>query len=76
MKTTQVFFIGISLVGLVFSIGITLVDVHINWMNWFQFLVFVGGQFVILDVVKISISAVSFHAQLDSGLLYLQNAFL
>ena len=24
---------------LVFSIGITLVDIHLNWLNWFHFLI-------------------------------------
>ena len=65
----MIFSIGISLVDLVFSIGITLVDVHLNWLNWFHFLILVGGQLVILDVIRISMSTtVSFLAQLDSGL--------
>ena len=29
-------------------IGITLVDIHLNWLNWFHFLILVGGLLVIL----------------------------
>ena len=32
----------------VFSIGITSVDVHLNWPNWFHFLIFKGGLLIIL----------------------------
>ena len=32
----------------VFSIGITFVDVHLNWLNWFHFLIFVANPLVIL----------------------------
>ena len=32
----------------VFSVGITLIDVHLNWLNWSHFLIFVGGLLVIL----------------------------
>ena len=32
----------------VFSIGITLVDVHLNWLNRFHFLFLEGGLLVIL----------------------------
>ena len=28
-------------------IGITLVDVHLNWLNWFNFLILLGGLLVI-----------------------------
>ena len=31
-----------------FSIGITLVDVHLNWLNWFHFLILEGGILIIL----------------------------
>ena len=62
------------------SIGITLVDVHLNWRNWFHFLFLVGGLLVImidcmiflsrsLNVTRISMSTVSFLAQLGSGIL-------
>ena len=62
---------------LVFSIGITLVDVHLNWSNWLHFLILKRGLLVILkdcmnflppflDVIRMSISTVSFLAQLDS----------
>ena len=57
-----------------------------NWLNWFHFLFLEGGLIVILidcmiflapilDVTRMSVSAVSFLAQLDSGILYLQNPF-
>ena len=69
------------------SIGITLVDVHLNWRNWFHFLFLVGGLLVImidcmiflsrsLNVTRISMSTVSFLAQLGSGILWLKNVFL
>ena len=33
-----------------FSIGITLIDVHLNWLNWFHFLFLEGGLlFILLD---------------------------
>ena len=31
-----------------FSVGITLVHVHLNWLNWFHFLILEGGLLVIL----------------------------
>ena len=31
-----------------FCIGITLVDVHLNWLNWFHFLILEGDLLVIL----------------------------
>ena len=72
---------------LVFSIGITLVEVHLNLLNCFHFLFLEGGLLVILidcmvflspflDVTRMSMSTVSFLAQLDPGILCLQNAFL
>ena len=65
-----------------FSIGITLVDVPLNWLNWFHFLILKGGLLVILidcmiflspflDVTRMSMSTVSFLAQLDPGILCL-----
>ena len=65
-----------------FSIDITLVDVLRNWLNWFHFLFLEGGLPVILidcmifpppflDVTRMSMSTVSFLAQLDSGILCL-----
>ena len=71
--------------SLFYSIGITLIDVNQNQLNWFFFLE--GGLLVFLidymifqspflDVTMISLSIVSFLAQLDSGILCLQNAFL
>ena len=64
------------------SVGITLVDVHRNWLNWFYFLILEGGLVVILidcmiflspflDVTRMSMSTVSFLAQLDSEILCL-----
>ena len=66
----------------VFYIGIISVDVLQNWLNWFHFLFLEVGLLVILidctilwspflDVTRMSMSAVSFLAQLDSGILYL-----
>ena len=68
--------------NVVFSIGITLVDVHLNWLNWFHALILKGGLLVIpidcmiflspfLDVTRISMSTVSFLPKLDSGILRL-----
>ena len=65
-----------------FFIGITLVDVLQNWLHWFHFLFLEGDLLVILidcmiflspfvDVTRMSISIVSFLAQLDSGILCL-----
>ena len=61
-------------------------DVLQNWLDWFHFLFLEGGLLIILidcmiflspspDVTRMSISTVSFLAQLDSGILCLQNAF-
>ena len=69
------------------SIGITLVDVLQNWLNWFYFLFLEGSLLVILidcmiflspllDVTKMAMSTVSFLAQLEPGILSLYNAFL
>ena len=66
----------------VFPIGITLVDVLKNWLNWFHLLFLEEGLLVILidcmiflspflDVTRMSMSTVSFLAQLDSGILCL-----
>ena len=63
----------------VFSIGITLVDVH---LKWFHFLILEGDLLVILidctillspflDVTRMFMSTVSFLAQLDPGILCL-----
>ena len=59
-----------------------LVDAHLNWLNWFLFLILEGDLLVILidcmiflspflDVTRMSMSTVSFFAQLDSGILCL-----
>ena len=63
-------------------IGITLVGVHLNWLNWFHVVVLVGGLLVILidcmifmspflDVSRMSMSTISFLEQLDSGIFCL-----
>ena len=68
--------------NVVFSLCITLVDVHLNWLNCFHFFIIEGGVLVILidcilslspfaDVTRIAISTVSFFAQLNSGILCL-----
>ena len=62
--------------------GISLADVLQNWPNWFHFLFLERGLLVILigcmifpspflNVTRMSISTVSFLAQLDSGILCL-----
>ena len=62
-----------------------LVDVHLDWLNWFHFLILEEGllvilivfmSFVSLDVTRITMSTFSFLTQLDSGILYLKNPFL
>ena len=40
----------------VFSIGIALADNHLNWLNWFQFLLLKGGLLVILRDYMIFLS--------------------
>ena len=53
-------------------IGITLLDVHLNWLNWFRFVILKGGLHVIVidcmiflslfvDVTRMSMSAVFFN---------------
>ena len=60
----------------------TLGNVHLNWLNWFHFLILEGGLLVILidcmiflspflDVTRMSMSTVSFLAQLNSEILCL-----
>ena len=69
------------------SIVITLIDVHLNWMNCFYLLILVAAPLIILigciiflssslDVLIMSMSTVSFLAHLDPGILCQQNAFL
>ena len=59
-----------------------MVDVNLNWLNWFHFLILEGGLLVILidcmiflspflDVTRMSMPTVSFLAQLDSGIVCL-----
>ena len=65
-----------------YSIAITLVDDHLNWLNWFHFLILEKDLLVILIdymiflspflyVIRMSMPIVSFLAQLDSGILCL-----
>ena len=67
----------------VFSIGITVVDVLQNWLNWFHFFFLEVGLLIILidciiflspflDVMRMSMSTVYFFAHLDSGILPLE----
>ena len=62
-------------------------SVHLNWLNWFHFIFLEGGLLIILidcmiflppflDVTRMSMSAVSFLAELDSGISCLSNAFV
>ena len=71
----------------VFSVGIILEDAHLNWPNWFRFLIQVSGLFTILircmiflspilDVIRMFMSIVFLHAQLGYRILCLQNVFL
>ena len=66
----------------VFSVGITLADVLQNSLNWLHFLLLEEGLLVILidgmiflspflDVTGMSMSTLSFLAQLDSGIVCL-----
>ena len=59
-----------------------LLDVHLNWLNWFHILIPKGGLLFILidciislspflDVTRMSLSTVSFLAQLNSGIFCL-----
>ena len=59
-----------------------LVLVHLNWLNWFHLLILKEGLIVILidsmiflplflDLTRMSMSTVSFLAQLESGLICL-----
>ena len=85
VKPWLLFKIAITLIYIFFTyifIGITLVGVHLNWLNWFHLLILEGGLLVILidcliilspflDVTKMSMLTVSFVTQLDSGILCL-----
>ena len=66
----------------IFFISITLVDVHLNWLGWFHFLILKGALLFILidclisqspflDLVWMSMSKISFLEQLDPGILSL-----
>ena len=73
---------NVASLSLLSSIGVTLVDVHLNWLNWFHFLTLERSLLVILidciiflspflDVTMMPISTVSFLGQLDAGILSL-----
>ena len=64
-----------------------MVAVYLNWFSWIHFLILQGGLLVtlivciifllpLLDVTKVSMSTVSFLAQLDSGIFCQLNASL
>ena len=66
----------------IFSVGITLVDVYVNWLKWFHFFILEVDLLVtlidcmifmlpFLDVFRVSMSTVSFLAQPDSGIVCL-----
>ena len=68
-------------------VGITLVDILQNWLNWFHFFFLEGDLLIILidcmiflsifrDGTKMSMSTVCLFTHLDSGILYLYNVFL
>ena len=68
-------------------IGTILADAHLNWLNWFHFLIREEVPLVVvidcmilplsfLDVKYMSMSTVSFLAQIDFEIINLQNAFL
>ena len=68
-------------------VGITLVDILQNRLNWFHFLLLDRGLLITLidciiflstfrDGTMMSKLTVSLLAQLDSGILYLYNVFL
>ena len=67
----------------VFYVGITLVDIHVNWLTWLNFLILNGGLLVILmdcmiflspflDCIKMSIWTVVFLTQLDLNYLTIE----
>ena len=60
-----------NVASLSLSIGITLIDVHLSWLNWFHFFILEGGLLVILYVTSMFMSTVSFLTQLDYGILCL-----
>ena len=59
--------------------SITLVDVYLNWLNWFHSLILKESLLIILidflspflDVTRMSMSKFSFLAQLESAILFL-----
>ena len=67
----------------VFSIGVNLVDVHLNWLTWFHHLLILKGSLLnilidcmiflspVLDVTRMSMLIVSLLVQLDTRILFL-----
>ena len=62
-----------NVVSLIY-IGIILVDVHLDWLNWFHFLILIDYMIFLspfLGAARMSMSTIYFLAQLDSGILSL-----
>ena len=79
--------IGRNIVSLNLFYRYFLIDIHLNCLNWFHFLILAKGTLIILiismfflslflDVIGMSMLTVSFFTQLDSEILYLQNVLL
>ena len=39
----------------------TLVDVHLNWLNWFHFLIFEGDLLIMIDRMILSVTIPALH---------------
>ena len=70
-----------------FSISIMIVDVHLNWLNWFHSSILVEDPFVILidcmisflpflNVIGMTMSTISFLAHLHAGMICRKIAYL
>ena len=71
----------------VFSVCVNFVNVNLNWLNWFHFLILERGLLIVLidcknflspflDVTRMPMSTIFFLGELDPGILCLENAFL
>ena len=58
--------------ALVFCMGITLVDVHLNWLKWFLFLFLEGALLIILvdSMIAITIPRYCKHVYVNSFFLF------
>ena len=76
-----------NVTSLVFSVDISLADVHLNWLNWLYFLILAAAPLFIvvgcviflsqfLDAIRMPMSTVFILAHLDPKISCLQNAFL